>query len=191
MNLNSSQAKNAFTLIELLIVVAIIGILAAIAVPNFLNAQTRAKISRVAADQKSLATALEQYRLDNGTYPPDAISRNPIGLYMLTTPVSYIQSIPIDPFLHINNLRAPIEETTMGPFFEMGTDTEAEHTRGTYLLAASGPDNDDDSGGITSWPSTVFWDFDPSNGLHSNGDINRIGGTYNHGNYIRNGKPNR
>lgn len=56
----------AFTLIELLIVVAIIGILAAIAVPNFLNAQVRAKISRVQADQNAYATAFEMYFLDFG-----------------------------------------------------------------------------------------------------------------------------
>src|SRR5687767_11253654 len=59
----------AFTLIELLIVVAIIAILAAIAVPNFLEAQTRAKVSRARADMRTEATALEMYRLDSNMYP--------------------------------------------------------------------------------------------------------------------------
>jgi len=58
-----------FTLIELLIVVAIIAILAAIAVPNFLEAQTRSKVTRVKADQRTIATALESYYIDNNTYP--------------------------------------------------------------------------------------------------------------------------
>lgn len=58
-----------FTLIELLIVVAIIAILAAIAVPNFLEAQVRSKVSRVKADQRSLATGLEAYYVDNNDFP--------------------------------------------------------------------------------------------------------------------------
>jgi prepilin-type N-terminal cleavage/methylation domain-containing protein len=63
------KLKKAFTLIELLIVVAIIAILAAIAVPNFLEAQTRAKVSRVLSDQRTYATALETYMIDNSSYP--------------------------------------------------------------------------------------------------------------------------
>lgn len=81
-----------FTLIELLIVVAIIGILAAIAVPNFLNAQTRAKLARCKADLKAISMAEEMYFLDNNVYT------YPFVLHSLTTPVSYISSIPPDVF---------------------------------------------------------------------------------------------
>ena len=95
--------KKSFTLIELLIVVAIIGILAAIAVPNFLNAQTRATIARVRADVKSLTTALEEYRMDNNDYPIDMGGpdlREQLSWKQLTTPVSYITSTDTcrDPF---------------------------------------------------------------------------------------------
>jgi prepilin-type N-terminal cleavage/methylation domain-containing protein len=70
--------KKGFTLIELLIVVAIIAILAAIAVPNFLEAQVRAKVSRVKNDQRSLATGIESYYVDNNTYPSSSrSSRDP------------------------------------------------------------------------------------------------------------------
>ncbi len=84
--------KKGFTLIELLIVVAIIGILAAIAVPNFLNAQVRAKVARCKSDLRAIGTALEQYNLDNGYYP---FSHQ---LWLLTTPVSYLANIPVDVF---------------------------------------------------------------------------------------------
>jgi len=59
-----------FTLIELLIVVAIIGILAAIAVPNFLNAQVRAKVARAESEIRSLKNSLESFFIDNNAYMP-------------------------------------------------------------------------------------------------------------------------
>ncbi len=94
--------KEAFTLIELLIVVAIIGILAAIAVPNFLNAQTRAKLARVKSDLRSAEMALEAYRVDNNAYP-FPFTRPPnrlINVCELTTPISYLPSLNAmdDPF---------------------------------------------------------------------------------------------
>ncbi len=91
------RRHNAFTLIELLIVVAIIGILAAIAVPNFLNAQTRAKIARVVGDMKSIGNALDQYKLDLAHYPP-GVGIPPPKYFRLTTPVSYLASCPKDIF---------------------------------------------------------------------------------------------
>lgn len=91
-------AMNGFTLIELLIVVAIIAILAAIAVPNFLEAQTRAKASRVKADLRTVATGLEAYRVDNNDYPPNDGLFNVLPIF-ITTPVAYLGSTQLlDPF---------------------------------------------------------------------------------------------
>ena len=94
------KPRSAFTLIELLIVVAIIAILAAIAVPNFLEAQTRSKVSRSLSDMRTLSTATETYRVDWGARPLPLSSGIPAPQWWgftstgLTTPVSYITSIP-------------------------------------------------------------------------------------------------
>ncbi|MEQ8819103.1 MAG: prepilin-type N-terminal cleavage/methylation domain-containing protein [Sumerlaeia bacterium] len=75
-----SAPSRAFTLIELLIVVAIIAILAAIAVPNFLEAQIRAKVSRALSDMRTIETAVESYRVDFNKYPEgsDSASKQPL-----------------------------------------------------------------------------------------------------------------
>ena len=94
------SSPRAFTLIELLIVVAIIAILALIAVPNFLEAQTRAKVTRVKADFRAMATGLEAYRTDNQSYPTGwPAYRTPFSLVPLTTPIAYLSSAySKDPF---------------------------------------------------------------------------------------------
>lgn len=105
--------KQGFTLIELLIVVAIIGILAAIAVPNFQNARMRALVTRVIGDVKAMATAVEMYGVDHGAYPDDGqVTGVPwwMNNRLLTSPVPYISSIPTDPFLE----RSVAGETTNG-----------------------------------------------------------------------------
>lgn len=96
------MTKGGFTLIELLIVVAIIGILAAIAVPNFLNAQIRAKVARVYADQRAYGTAMEMYFLDWNRYPFERDCGCTYVQYLrgLTSPVAYMTSVSLpDPFL--------------------------------------------------------------------------------------------
>lgn len=106
-----SKQQQGFSLIELLIVVAIIAILAAIAVPNFLEAQTRSKVSRVVADMRSITAGLELYATDYMHYPPNLmdsagrhnVMRMPMGHmpfvpYCLTSPVSYLADLPLDTF---------------------------------------------------------------------------------------------
>jgi type II secretion system protein G len=95
-----------FTLIELLVVIAVIAILAAIALPNFLQAQTRSKVSRVMSELRTVGMALEAYYIDNNHYPPDYqySALNPIyqsflpRLIPLSTPIAYITLIPDDIF---------------------------------------------------------------------------------------------
>ncbi len=93
-----SYGGKAFTLIELLIVAAIIGILAAIAIPNLKAAMIRAKITKVYGDFKSISNAMEMYRLDYNTYPIAKTAYSHPGWGFLTTPMSYLEPIPMDPF---------------------------------------------------------------------------------------------
>lgn len=68
---NGRKRKAGFTLIELMIAIAIIAILAAIALPRFVRARYRAYLSACMLNEKNIATALESYRTDNTGYPVD------------------------------------------------------------------------------------------------------------------------
>jgi type II secretory pathway pseudopilin PulG len=123
----------------LLIVVAIIAILAAIAVPNFLEAQVRSKVSRARADMRSLATALESYATDYTRYPNHIINSTNSGtqtawyidqsLQMLTTPVAYMSSLKLaDPFEAVGFVDPMITQHT-------GTTLKYVHYRDIYEWA--------------------------------------------------------
>lgn len=135
-----------FTLIELLIVVAIIAILAAIAVPNFLEAQTRAKVSRALADMRAIDTALHTYQLDHNKVPlsaapnfvwPYSVDGNGWirswrqRLIPVTTPVAYISTIPVDAF-GMNSIHAK----RPAPGFNAGDFNVAQYCEDYYISLA-------------------------------------------------------
>ncbi len=156
-----------FTLIELLIVVAIIGVLVAIAVPNFVAAQVRAKAARVTSDMRSLHTAVECYCVDNGTYPRRT-SMMPAGGHwqtQLTTPVSYCKAFCTDIFC--------VDDTLANRHYQYA------HCMGmrSYITVSVGPDTIDEFDEVT-WkcPTWSFYPspYDPTNGVTSRGDVWRL-----------------
>jgi prepilin-type N-terminal cleavage/methylation domain-containing protein len=83
----------AFTLIELMIVVAVIAILAAILIPNFLHARAETQTTSCEATERQIATAIEEYAVDHGTYPATAA----VTPAMFGVGTSYLSSTPVDP----------------------------------------------------------------------------------------------
>ncbi len=190
----------AFTLIELLIVVAIIAILAAIAIPNFLEAQVRSKVSRAKNDMRTLATAMEAYFVDTNQYPSDNVPRptkgdTSVNLCIgneLSTPIAYISSVDslADPFrLERADLRA--STALKGRFrygytnwfirYKNGTTTALwiMSTYGNWRLYSAGPDKyvfNSVEGGYSDYSSYsggVNPNYDATNGSISVGDIFR------------------
>lgn len=217
MNHSGKLSKlNGFTLIELLIVVAIIGILAAIAVPNFLNAQTKAKIARGYSDMRSLSTAVQMFITDRGLMLVDIRDDdtevgqtriqekfNGVGwrggnrnltmvLAPLTTPISYIASIPKSPF--IPKLLQTIDSGNNEAFGRVGNDTYAYWDNDPEIAEPAGNNHQDwNLGQLGNYvPRMKPWDYilisfgpgadssttlqtglpyHPSNGLVSAGEV--------------------
>lgn len=186
-----NRQQRSFTLIELLIVVAIIGILAAIAVPNFLNAQTRAKLAKVRADMKNLSTALESYHLDHNHYPyfdgggfPARFHSITYRLIQLTTPTAYISHLDIqDPFLKVIPAQGYEDEIPRHSYNYRNHECFKPDFRvKVWVLNSLGPDMTANQGlQIEEWargliaPDAIIV-YHPSNGLISTGDISLTGG---------------
>ena len=94
------SARRAFTFVEILLVMTIISILAAIAVPNFIEAKARATVSRTHADLALVKMGIEAYRVEHRAYPLNRTpgQTDPADLVVLTTPIVYLGSLPIDVF---------------------------------------------------------------------------------------------
>ena len=183
---------SAFTLIELLIVVAIIAILAAIAIPNFANARTRTLVVRTVADLKALVNAFEMYSLDNGgRYVPDydggvaggCMVRSEVCTFLkLTTPVAYISSIPLDIWItkdkFVNSIGKMEKYYEYWGKFSRGKERIDVMTRYGmfYVMRSLGPDLDRDYGAdgpplVNLGMRTGQYSYRRSNGLRSSGDF--------------------
>ena len=146
-----------------------IGLLAAIAVPNFLQAQVQARVARTKADMRTMAVATEAYNIDNDQYPGAFETVIPTReLSILSSPISYVtNSNAMDPFSDTG------DSLKYYRFDNRNTDLP------DYIFYSVGPDTIDDfpldSAGrmlpITSRADLVKLEYDPSNGTVSHGNI--------------------
>ncbi|MBU6409807.1 MAG: type II secretion system major pseudopilin GspG [Verrucomicrobia bacterium] len=94
----SSSRRRAFTLVEMLLVVTIIGILAALVIPKMVGRSEQARETAARADISSIKTALDAFEVDNGYYPKtlQGLIQQPSNTKNWHGP--YLDSIPQDPW---------------------------------------------------------------------------------------------
>jgi type II secretion system protein G len=130
------ESERGFTLIEMMIVVAIIAILVGILVPNFMRARAQAQTAACEANLKEIATALELYETDNDHYPASG-SVDPANTQLQ----AYLKQTPVDP------VAGP------GSFYSF-TVTNANASTAAYTIVCPGAHDPGTLQNIT--PNTTF-----------------------------------
>ena len=199
---NNAMKKKGFTLIELLIVIAIILILIAIALPNFLEAQIRARVTKAKGDLRTIGIAMDSYFLDFGMYPPDHVPSTLVpgenGLFQLTSPIQYITELPEDVFNPgTSGVNSGADEKR---WFEMASTGVAPVISriappqiNAFAVYSTGPDGSENFNDNDHWPyrdetfpcprTLGYINYAPTNGTKSVGDIVQAGGEVNSGFY--------
>lgn len=132
------SSQQGFTLIELMIVVVVIGILAAIAIPNFISMQARAREGNVKANMHTLQVAIEDYSIQNDSaYPISAGSVLPDGRTLQDVCPSGV--FPLNPFTRVASIVQWNANPASGNPGELGLNPANAHD---YLLKANGARGD-------------------------------------------------
>jgi len=122
--IQNSRHQKGFTLIELMVVLAIIGVLAALIVPNVLSRADDARITAARTDVGNLMQALKLYKLDNQRFPSGEQGLNALKIKPTTEPIPgnwkpYLDKLPSDPwgrpYLYLNpGLKGEVDVLSFG-----------------------------------------------------------------------------
>ncbi len=180
--------RNGFTVIELLVITAMILILFSVSMPSLLEAQVRDKVAKARADIRMIAFAMEEYYRDYKVYPAESESdathrgRTSRGLFWLTSPIRYLENTPKDPFGEKISilLKAPYFFETGGIEILSAQYLKFDGCLATWVLFSIGPDERENDV-VSANPHWMTLDgsvdsYSPTNGTTSDGDIFQYGG---------------